>query len=163
MPGRSVTEIPSTLLHKIEHFCAYQERCISDVDQKLRSWKVLPDKIPGILKRLQSEKFIDEDRFARLFVRGKFHINNWGRIKITYDLRRRNIHENIIRSALKEIGEEEYVAMIRELILKKKTEIPDRNNLIVREKIITFVTGKGFEFYLTEKILTELEKTNDYT
>ncbi len=163
MPGESMTQVPSSLLHKIEHFCAYQDRCIADVDQKLRSWKILPDNIPGILKKLQDDSFIDEDRFARLFVRGKFHINKWGRIKIIHELRRRNIPEEMIRSALKEIGEEDYKEMIRELIIKKKPEIPDKNSLIIREKIITFVTGKGFEYYLIEKILKELEKNNDYT
>lgn len=156
-------ENPSNLVEKIEHFCDYQERCIYDVDQKLRSWKVPPHEIREIMKQLLAGKFIDEDRFARSYVRGKFHINKWGRIKIIFELRRRNIPESLIRNAISEIGEEDYLFTIRDLVIRKKQEIYLRKNLKVREKIITFVTGKGFEFNLAEKTLTELNISNDCT
>ncbi|MCX6277557.1 MAG: regulatory protein RecX [Bacteroidetes bacterium] len=153
----------SNIQHKLEYFCDYQERCIYDVDQKLRSWKVSPDSIQLIMQRLQEEKFIDEERFARAFVRGKFHINKWGKIKIIVELRRRNIPEKLIKNALNEISADDYLNTIRELALRKKQEIITQKSLNIREKIITFVTGKGFEYNLTEKILTELNISNDYT
>ena len=155
--------LPSELIHRIEHFCAYQERCFSEVDQKLRSWSVEPSRIPAILQYLQEEKYLDDERFARSFVRGKFLMNKWGRVKIYHELRRRNIPESVIRQALHEITEEDYLRILRELLIRKKTELEIRKNLMIREKIINFVTGKGFEHYIAEKILTELETNHDRT
>lgn len=153
----------SIILQRIEHFCAYQDRCFQDVELKLRSWKVSHEKIKLILSQLQEDKYIDEDRYARSFVRGKFHFNKWGRNKIIYELKRKKLKDDLIRNAMAEIGEEDYDNMIRYLIVNKNQEIISSNNLKLREKIITFVTGKGFEFSLVEKILTELNITNDYT
>ena len=156
------TEISSkddieTIIARIHHYCAYQERCINEVDQKLMQWKVSSLKIRKIMNHLKEEGFIDEERYARMFVRGKFHINKWGRMKIRYELRSRTIPEQLVNKAMEEIGDEDYAATIRELILKKMSEINNGKHLNIREKIITFVTGKGFEFDLITKVLTELK------
>ncbi|MEI7726170.1 MAG: regulatory protein RecX [Bacteroidota bacterium] len=145
------------ILARIYHYCAYQERCTRDVDNKLLQWKVSPVKITKIMSLLKEEGFIDEERFSRVFVRGKFHINKWGRSKIRYELKSRNIPEAFILKSMEEIGDDDYMRTIRELVIKKKLEINTGKNLNVREKIITFVTGKGFEFDLISKVLTELK------
>jgi regulatory protein len=147
----------SAVLDRIHHFCAYQERCNHEVDMKLMQWKVSANKIAGIKRHLQNEGFLQEERYARIFVRSKFHLNKWGRIKIRYELRSRFIPDRIVRKAMEEIGEDDYVRTIQELILKKKAEINSGKHLNIREKILTFVTGKGFEFDLTSKVLTELK------
>ena len=146
-----------TILARIHHYCAYQERCIYEVDLKLMQWKVSSHNIKQILHHLQEEGFIDEERYARIFVRSKFHINKWGRTKIRYELKNRFITEKIVQKAMEEIGEDDYMKTIRELILKKMSEINSGKHLNIREKIITFVTGKGFEFDLISKVLTELK------
>ena len=148
---------------KIEHYCAYQERCGFDVAMKLRSWKVDAARIPLILKRLYDEHFIDDERYARAFVRGKFHINRWGRIKIINELKVRQMDERIIQNALNEIGPEEYRETLEELMHKKYSQFQGTNNLAIREKIINFVTGKGFEFSLAESVLNELNLIHDNT
>ena len=145
------------LLQKTGHFCTYQERCSQDVEQKLRDWKVQTDKIDAIIDQLKEEGFIDDERFARSFVRGKFNINKWGRIKIGMELRGRNIPEAMVQEALEEIDEEDYLKTLRELILKKKQEIKTGKNFTIREKIINFAAGKGFEFDLIALILKELK------
>ncbi len=144
------------ILARIHHYCAYQERCIRDVDNKLLQWKVSSVKRTQIIHHLKKEGFIDEERFARIFVRGKFHINKWGRAKIRAELKSRNIPDKIVRQSMEEIGEDDYIRTIRELVLKKKLEINNGKHFNVREKIITFVTGKGYEFSLITKVLTEL-------
>ena len=148
---------PTGVLQKIEHYCAYQERCSHDAEQKLREWKVPASKIPVILEHLQENGFLDDTRFATIFASSKFRLNKWGRVKIRVELKSRNIPENIIRRALGEIAEEDYRKTILELILKKKPEIKTGKNFIIREKIIKFVAGKGFEFDLITKVLTELK------
>jgi|WetSurMetagenome_2_1015567.scaffolds.fasta_scaffold671015_1 regulatory protein len=145
------------ILARIHHFCAYQERCSHEVDLKLMQWKVSSEKKRSILHHLQEEGFIDEERYARIFVRSKFHINKWGRAKIRYELKSRTIPEKLVQKAMEEIGEDDYIKTIRDLILKKKSEINSGKHLNIREKIITFVTGKGFEFDLISKVLTELK------
>ncbi|MEI7897245.1 MAG: regulatory protein RecX [bacterium] len=145
------------ILARIRHYCAYQERCRHDVNHKLLQWKVSPSKITKLMLQLTEEEFINEERFARIFVRSKFHINKWGRTKIRHELKSRYISEKMIIRAMEEIGEDDYIRTIRELILKKNLEINTGKNFNVREKIITFVTGKGFEFDLISKVLTEIK------
>ncbi len=145
------------ILARIRHFCAYQERCSHEVDLKLTQWKVSPERRNHIMKHLQEEGFINEERYARIFVRSKFHINKWGRAKIRYELKTRIIPDKLVSKAMEEIGEDDYMRTIRELILKKKSEINTGKHLNIREKIITFVTGKGYEFDLISKVLTELK------
>lgn len=145
------------ILARIQHYCAYQERCSRDVGNKLIQWRVSSGKITKIVHQLEEEGFIDEERYARMFVRGKFLISKWGRTKIRYELRNRNIPENLVQKSMGEIGEFDYLKTIRELILKKISEINTGKHLNIREKIITFVTGKGFEFDLISKVLTEFK------
>ncbi len=131
----------------MERFCAYQERCSRDVVLKLRKLKVPAGKIGGIVRKLQEEKFLDEERYSRFFVRGKFRISKWGRLKIRYELTARGIPEKYISQAFStEISDEAYNEAIRVLILKKKPEIKVENNMIIRDKIINFVVSKGYEF-----------------
>jgi len=148
---------PAGIYERISRYCAYQERCAWDAEKKLAEWKVPRGRIYPIMKSLKDEGYIDDERFARTFVRGKFRINKWGRLKIGYELKGRKIPETVIRSALLEISPEDYQKTVRELVLKKKSEIKPGKNLNIREKIITFVIGKGFEFDLAADILKELK------
>lgn len=107
------------ILARIRHYCAYQERCSYEVDQKLAQWKVAPARIKKIRHILTEEGFIDESRYARIFVRSKFHINKWGRLKIRHELKSRAIPEMLISKALEEIGEDDYLNTLRELASKK--------------------------------------------
>jgi len=142
---------------KIQRFCAYQERCSFDVEQKLRGMKIPQPEIAEIIRKLTLEGFLNDQRFAKAFVRGKFRINKWGRNKIGFELKSRNIEDKLIREAIKEIDEEEYRKTIRDLILKKKSEIKAEKNLNIREKMINFAAGKGYEF---DTILDTLKTLN---
>lgn len=145
------------IIERIRHYCSYQERCRQDVENKLVQWRISPSRIRKILHELKNEGFLDEERYARIFVRSKFHINKWGRIKIRYELRNKSIPEYLVNKAMEEIGEDDYLRTIRELVLKKMSEIKNGKHLNIREKIINFVAGKGFEFDLISKVLTELK------
>ncbi len=155
--NNSVKHEQDVILARIHHYCAYQERCTFDVDKKLLQWKVSSSRITRIIALLKEEGYIDEERFARIFVRGKFHINKWGRTKIRYELKSRHIPEQFVQKSMEEIGDDDYLRTIRELVLKKKFEINTGKNLNVREKILTFVSGKGFEFDLISKVIKELK------
>jgi len=156
MDDLSNSDLPR-ILEKISRYCAYQERCRQDVAEKLGEWKV-PDSLTGeVFRELESRKFLDEARFAKLFAVSKFNHNKWGRVRIRYELRGRHIPESLIREALQETGEDHYRAVIRELVLKKYREIKKEKALNIREKIIKFVTGKGFEPELVAGAIKELK------
>lgn len=144
-----------TLLEKLERYCSYQDRCSSDVELKMAGWKLPPSEKEKLIRKLTEEGFIDDQRFARSFARGKFRVNNWGRIRIRFELKAKRIPESLIREALQEIGEEEYEAAIRALINKKSGEINPEKTLNKREKIINFVVGKGFEIDQVLRIIQE--------
>jgi regulatory protein len=154
---RSYASESEVIIEKIRQYCAYQERCTQEVERKMQLWKVAEARRQKILVYLKEEGYIDEERYARMFVRGKFHINKWGRVKIRHELRSRAISETLISKAMEEIGEDDYLKTIRELTIRKMSEIKSEKHLNIREKIINFVAGKGFEFDLINKVLTELK------
>ncbi len=154
----SLSNIDDTrVIPKIARYCAFQERCRLDVLQKLIEWKVPADQAIRIMSYLEENNFLNEARFARSFARGKFRSNKWGRIRIQYELKIRKVQGVFIREAMQEISQEDYRQTLRELILKKQQEIKAGKNLNIREKIINFVSGKGFESDLAAEVLKELK------
>ena len=108
------------LYKKISKYCAYQERCRSEVRTKLRQSGASPQSIEAILARLEQEGYLDEERFARAYVRGKFRINGWGRLKIQNGLRAKLIDSSLIETAIKEeINEEEYIELLKKILASK--------------------------------------------
>jgi regulatory protein len=146
-----------TLLQKLERYCSYQDRCTRDIEMKMSGWKIPKASKEKLIKQLKDEGFIDDQRFARSFVRGKFRVNKWGRIRIAFELRSRQLPEAIITEALLEIGEEEYMETIRALVNRKSGEINPEKTLNKREKIINFVVGKGFETDLVLRMIKEIK------
>ena len=143
------------VLQKIQYFCSYQERCIRDTEEKLKDWAVQKKLIPSIIGQLKKENYINEERFAKVYAGGKFRVNKWGRQKIGFELKLKGIPEGMIQKGLEEIDEEDYRRVLRDLIRKKRKEIKPEKDLNIREKIITFAQGKGYE---TELILTALKE-----
>ena len=129
---------------KIRKYCAYQERCPSEVRQKLREWQIEKEKAEQLLKKLVSEGYVNEERFAKAFARGKFKIKSWGIAKITHELRRRNISDASIAQALKEIDTEEYQHTLSKLakqcLAKHKTE----TKLAQKQKLFRYLLSKGY-------------------
>ena len=145
------------VLQKIQYFCSYQERCIRDTEEKLKDWAVQKKLIPSIISQLQEEGYINEERFAKVYAGSKFRINKWGRQKIEFELKLKRIPEALIHKGIEEIDEEGYQQILRDLIQKKQKEIIPEKNMNIREKIITFVQGKGYEMELILTALKELK------
>jgi regulatory protein len=145
------------VLQKIQYFCSYQERCIRDTEAKLRDWAVQKKLIPAIISQLQNENYINEERFAIVYAGGKFRVNKWGRQKIEFELRLKGIPDAMIRKGIEAIDEEDYLKVLHDLILKKRKEIKPEKDLNIREKIITFANGKGYEIELILAALKEMK------
>ncbi|CAM4004726.1 regulatory protein RecX [Flavobacterium sinopsychrotolerans] len=147
-------------IHKIEHFCAYQERCHEEVVQKLRSMKMDPDEIDTILVHLISDNFLNESRFACSFARGKHRIKFWGKIRIVNELKFRKITQYNINLALKEISTEEYLSTFHTVAERQWETISETNNLKKRKKFCDYLLRKGFESNLVYEKIKELKNLN---
>ena len=144
-------------IHKIEHYCAYQERCHEEVVQKLRSMKMDSDEIDTILVQLIKDNFLNESRFACSFARGKHRIKFWGKIRIVNELKFRNISQYNITTALKEITPEEYNATFHALAERQWPNIRETNPTKKRKKFCDFLLRKGFESNLIYEKVKDLE------
>jgi regulatory protein len=145
-------------LQKLEHFCAYQERCHDEVVAKLYSLKMTRDEIDTVLVQLIEGNFLNETRFACSFARGKHRIKHWGRIRITNELKARNISSTNITLALKEISSEEYFETFENLAERSWNSISETNLLKKRKKFCDYMLRRGYESNLVYEKAKELEE-----
>ena len=129
----------------LENYCVYQERCHKEIEQKLYDLKMIPAAKEKILLHLMEHNFLNEERYAKSFVRGKFSIKKWGKIKIINQLKFKNISTYNIKTALKEIDETAYLKTLQQLAEKKMPLIQEHNLFKKRNKLSTFLISKGFE------------------
>ncbi|MCK5824827.1 MAG: RecX family transcriptional regulator [Ichthyobacteriaceae bacterium] len=138
----TVQEIKS----KLEYYCAYQDRSHYDVEQKLREFNVIEEARDLIILSLIEEKYLDEERFAKSYARGKFYHKNWGKLKIAQGLKQKYISEYLISSALKEIENNDYFNTINKLIENKIKTTNAKSSYDLKAKIIRYLQGKGYEY-----------------
>ena len=143
------------LLHKLESYCAYQERCEKEVLEKLSKLGATAKQKAEVVASLIKSNYIDEQRFAEVYARGKFSFKNWGRIKIEFELRSRGISNNSIQEGLKEINSTDYLQVIAKLADSKKKSTLEEDEYKLKEKIARYLYGKGFE---SDLIWKELNK-----
>lgn len=129
----------------LENYCAYQERCHKDVETKLFQLHLIPEAKEKIILHLIQHNYLNEERFAKAFARGKFSIKNWGKQRIKNELKLRNISNYNINSALKEINEEAYLQTLETLSTKKLQLIKETNLLKKKSKLANYLISKGFE------------------
>ncbi|UPZ16560.1 regulatory protein RecX [Flavobacterium humidisoli] len=145
-------------LQKLEHFCAYQERCHNEIVDKLYSLKMTSDEIDYIVVQLIEGNFLNETRFACSFARGKHRIKHWGKIRITNELKMRNISSTNISLALKEISAEEYFETFENLAERSWNAISETNLLKKRKKFCDYMLRRGYESNLVYEKVKELEE-----
>jgi regulatory protein len=144
------------ILVKLRHFCAFQERCIHDVEEKLREWKVDHKHVEKIIEQLIREDYLNEERFARGFAGGKFRINHWGKTKIIYELERRQVPDLIIQIGLEEIEDEEYEETLKEILQRKSREISEKDVYKKKQKLIAFAAQRGYDYGLIRQVLGKM-------
>jgi regulatory protein len=146
-----------TALKKAQNICAKQEKCKADIRQKLFEWKVETKDHNWILEHLEKEKFIDETRFAGFYVRDKFRFNKWGKIKIEFELRTKQIPVEILREAIETIDSKQYLEACKNLLNQKLNSLKDKEPHKLKEKLIRYGQSKGYEaeilFSISEKLI----------
>ena len=142
---------------KLEVYCAYQERCHKEVVAKLWSLGTDPNEIDEVIAHLINFNFLNEERFACSFARGKHRIKNWGKIRIVNELKFRNISTRNITTALKELSTEEYFETFEKLSVKIWESITEKNSLKKRKKFCDYLLRKGWESDWVYAKVKELE------
>ncbi|MBU0488588.1 MAG: RecX family transcriptional regulator [Bacteroidetes bacterium] len=149
---------PLVALERVRKYCAYQERCHADVRQKLRELDVDSEHTEAIIAQVIDEGFLNEERFAIAYSRGKFRIKHWGKLKIRQALKMRQISEYCIKKALVEIDMEEYFMVLENLAEKKWADEKGQHQAIRKNKVFRYLAGKGFESNLIQEVLEEVIK-----
>lgn len=142
-------------IDKLEQYCAYQERCHKEVLQKLKQMRMIPQAIDVIVVHLIQHNFLNEERFARSFARGKFRIKQWGRKRIEQELKFRDISACIIRSAMQEI-DADYLEVFQQIAQRKFQSITEKNTAKARKKWVDYLLYKGWESHLVYEKASEL-------
>ena len=141
---------------KIARYCAYQERSQNEVRDKLYKLGLYSDEVEYLVSELIGENFVNEERFSIAFIRGRFRLKHWGKVKIAEELKRKGISKNLIAMAMREIGHEEYVATLKKLANKKFHSLRV-NDLAGRQKIANYLIGKGYEPDLVWDCIKEID------
>ncbi|MDC9722265.1 MAG: regulatory protein RecX [Urechidicola sp.] len=140
----------------LEKYCAYQERCHKEVEQKLYDLNMIPEARELIIVHLIEHNFLNEERFAKSYARGKFRIKKWGKQRITRELKFRNISVYNIKSALKEINETDYSNTFNLLAIKRFDAIKESNKYKKRKKVADYLLYRGWESNLVYAKVSEL-------
>ena len=146
----------SEILQKLARYCAYQERCVQELEQKMKTFEVAPSDYPFYLEWLRENNYLNEARFVEIFVRSKFNQKSWGRTKINYELRKRGISASLVAGAWDGIDDADYIEKARALLKKKKEEIKTGTSPQRYQKCYNFGLSKGYESALVRELLKPL-------
>ena len=136
-------------LQKAKHYCAYQERCHSEVKEKLYGFGLHKTAVEELLSVLIEEDYLNEERFAIQFAGGRFRMKQWGRVKIKYELKQKQVGEYNIKKAIKAIDEKEYKATLYKLFEQKMNQLSaEKNQFTKKRKLQDYLLQKGFELPL---------------
>lgn len=155
-PAIKITD-PHLALMKMQSWCAYQERCQQDARTKLYELGLWPEAVENIIVKLIEDNFLNEERFATTFARGKFTIKKWGRIKIKQELKQKRVGDYCLKKAMQQIDETEYIITLTKLIDSKRKLIKEKSPIKLKFKLMNYVLSKGYEKDLVFDILNNKE------
>lgn len=138
------------------NYCVYQDRCHKEVEQKFWDFVLAPEAKDEILLYLLRENYLNEERFTRSYIRGKFYQKQWGRTKIIGQLKFKGITPKLIQKSMDEIDEEDYEAMVKKLFLQHYELQKESKDFLKKQKSIKFLLGKGYEYEIILRLLQEL-------
>jgi regulatory protein len=146
----------SEILQKLARYCAYQERCVQELEQKMKTLEVLSSEFAEYVAWLSENNYLNEARFVEIFVRSKFNQKSWGRTKINYELRKRGISASLLAGAWDGIDDADYIEKARALLKKKRDEIKSGTSPQRYQKCYNFGLSKGYESALVRELLKPL-------
>ena len=152
---------PDQVLDKMAKYCAYQERCVKEVTDKLKTFEISAKDQEDILNYLIDNRFVDNERFAKAFVRGKINQSGWGLNKIRYHLLQKGIDKELIDSALEAFDQEVYRQRLIEVLQTKSKTVKAPNEFEKNRKLAAYAIQKGFEASLVWEVIKNGEALNE--
>ena len=143
-------------LEMLRQYCSYRDRCHKEVRTKLLELKIYGNDLENIIAKLVEEDFLNEERYAKAFVRGKFKINKWGRMKILQNLKRNKISAYCIKKGMEEIDEDTYRKALKALLKEKLFHVKEKNKARRYQKLNRYALQKGYEHSLIGAFLDEM-------
>jgi regulatory protein len=145
-------------LQKLKQYCGYQERSHSEVREKLYLLGVWKKDHDEIISSLIEQNYLNEERFAIAFAGGHFRIKQWGRVKIKYELKQKQVSDYCIRKALSQIDEIEYKATLQRLTATKCSSLKREQWLVRRKKTVDYLLQKGYEINLINEAISHISQ-----
>ncbi|MFV0419032.1 MAG: regulatory protein RecX [Dysgonomonas sp.] len=143
-------------LNRAAAYCSKAERCEWDVRKKLLAWELEDDAIKRILDRLKKERYLDDVRFSRSFINDKLKFNKWGKAKIIFELKKRQISESIYHPILDEFSGDEFEEQLMHILSIKIKSVKAKNGYEKKTKLIRFALGRGFSMDLAIRCVNKL-------
>lgn len=140
-------------LRKSQDICARSERCCADIKNKHKQWGISHEDSEAICELLIHDKFIDETRYAKSFAKDKFRFQKWGKIKISFQLKSKSLHSDIIIEALNNINQEDYAEMLEHEISQKAHSLKEKDPFKRKVKLMRFASQRGYESELAFEII----------
>lgn len=132
-------------LKKLQRYCAYQDRCHQEVRKKLLDLGLYGPDLEDVITDLITDSFLNEERFARSYARGKFRMKQWGRMRIKRELKQRNISDYCIRKAMEEIETADYQQTLEQVLIKRLPKVKESKPYQVRKKLADYGIRRGYE------------------
>ena len=143
-------------LQKIKHYCAYQERSHKEVKEKLYSYGLRSVIVEELIGLLIEENYLNEERFAKQFAGGKFRLKQWGKHKITYELKLKQVSNYNIKAALESIDETDYAKTLQKIAIAKWNTLTTDNIFTRQSKVYAYLLQKGYEKNLINETIKKL-------
>lgn len=145
------------LLSRAQRICSEREYCESDIRNKMQAWGETDDKMAGdIIASLKKDGFIDEMRYAGAFARDRFKYQQWGKVKITAQMKLKHIPASVITAGLETIDEEEYRIVLKDILTRHRKNIKAKNRFDLKGKLLRHALAKGFESHLVYEMVNEI-------
>lgn len=134
-----------TALTRAEHYCSYQERSQQEVRDKLYTWGLFTNVVENVIVELISGNFLNEERFANAYARGKFNQKGWGKNKIKQGLKFKRVSDALIKKALNTINDDDYLEMLNRIIQKKAAVLTEKVAYKRNYKLHQYALSRGYE------------------
>ena len=138
---------------RLTALCAQAEHCQQEMRDKMKRWEITPEVQERVIARLIKERYIDDERYARAFVKDKIRYNKWGRRKIQQSLWMKRIDDDILQHVLDEVDDEEYLKVLKPLLVQKRKNTKAQNDYELNQKLVRFALGRGFTFDLIRQCI----------
>ncbi len=142
---------------KLMYYCAYQDRCHFEVEQKMRDFLLIPEAKDELLLFLMKENYLNEERYTRSYIRGKFYIKNWGKNKIRLHLKQKQIDEKLIQRSMDEIHDEDYQSVLKKLYTSYFDNLKGLQAYQKSIKTTRYLLSRGFEYDRIREVIEEAE------